>query len=539
MANKTSDMLFQLIHSLEKAEKRHFKLYIKRSSSNEHLKVVQLFDVVDKMKDYDEKILLKKLPEIKKEQLSNLKAHLYRQVLASLRLLNSSGSVDLQLNEQFDHAHILYKKGLFAQSLTIIEKAKEMALAYQKMNFLHQLISLEKRIESLHITRSCNNKAEQLAEEALVVSRHIDNVSKLSNLALQLYSWFIKVGHARNEEDEQGIKDFMRASLPADAFKQNGFYERLYLFESFSWYAFIRLDFLMYYRYSRKWIDLFNEHPLMKRVETGHYIKGMHNLLNAYFDLKSISKFDETLEDLIAFSKTQRVQENENFRVQCFYYITQSKLNRHAAAGTFEEGLSLVPQITAQLADDAMFIDPHRILVLNYKIASLYFGNADYNHCIDYLQKIINDKVDLRYDLQCYARLMQLLAHYELGNYQLVEHLARSVYRFMAKMSHLRLVDTEILKFLRNSFHVSRQTFKPELEKFLTRNQYLENNRFETRTFAYLDILSWVRSKVENKSMSEIVREKFEENLERFEQRSRSKNLTDKIIVHPAFEAQR
>jgi len=61
MPNRPPDILFQLIHSLEKAEKRHFKLYIKRSSSKEELKIVQLFDAIDKMKDYDEKVLLKKL----------------------------------------------------------------------------------------------------------------------------------------------------------------------------------------------------------------------------------------------------------------------------------------------------------------------------------------------------------------------------------------------------------------------------------------------------------------------------------------------
>ena len=52
MANRYSDILFQLIHSLEKAEKRHFKLYIKRSSAKEDLKVIQLFDVLDKMEYY-------------------------------------------------------------------------------------------------------------------------------------------------------------------------------------------------------------------------------------------------------------------------------------------------------------------------------------------------------------------------------------------------------------------------------------------------------------------------------------------------------
>ena len=67
MANRSTDILFQLIRSLEKSEKRHFKLYIKRSSGNEDLKIVQLFDALDKMQDYDEKLLLKKLPFTKSQ----------------------------------------------------------------------------------------------------------------------------------------------------------------------------------------------------------------------------------------------------------------------------------------------------------------------------------------------------------------------------------------------------------------------------------------------------------------------------------------
>src|SRR6202166_5039223 len=105
MANRFSDTLFQLIHSLEKSEKRHFKLYIKRSSTKENLKIVQLFDAIDKLSEYEEKQLLKRLPGTEKPQLYNLKTHLYKQILASLRLLKSADSIDLQLNEQFDYAH--------------------------------------------------------------------------------------------------------------------------------------------------------------------------------------------------------------------------------------------------------------------------------------------------------------------------------------------------------------------------------------------------------------------------------------------------
>jgi hypothetical protein len=509
MSNRAPDILFQLIHSLEKAEKRHFKLYIKRSSSKEELKIVQLFDAIDKMKDYDEKGLLKKLNGITKPQLSNLKTHLYKQVLASLRLLKSADSMDLQLNEQFDYAHILYKKGLYMQSLRILEKAKETAKANQKFNFLTQVIALEKRIEGLHITRRLLDRSESLSTEAIEVSVHIDTVARLSNLALKLYGWWVRYGHARNEEDESGVKQFMKENLPAKAWKQNGFYERLYLYQSYAWYAFIRQDFLQYYRYTQKWVDLFQSQPLMIRVETGHYIKGLHNLLNAHFDLRNYKKFPETLKQLEDFAKTDRVKQHDNFRVQAFIYISQAKINQHFMLGTFKEGLSLVPGIEDKLEKDALFIDRHRVLVLTYKIAMLYFGSGNYDTCIDYLQKIINDQVDLRYDLQCYARLLHLLAHYELGNYELMEPLTKSVYRFMAKMENLTGIEEEIFRFLRHSLKVSRQELKQELEKFLHKVKQFEENRFETRSFAYLDIISWLEGKVYNKSMSEIISAKY------------------------------
>ncbi|HSN08625.1 MAG TPA: hypothetical protein VLS85_06290, partial [Hanamia sp.] len=152
MPNLFSDTLFQLVHSLEKAEKRHFKLYIKRSSAKEDLKIIRLFDALDKLADYDEKVLLKTLKDISKPQLANLKTHLYKQLLASLRLLKTNENIDLKLSEHLDNARLLYNKGLKIQSLHILEKAKEVAKVNQKMNFLVQAISLEKKIETLHIT---------------------------------------------------------------------------------------------------------------------------------------------------------------------------------------------------------------------------------------------------------------------------------------------------------------------------------------------------------------------------------------------------
>ena len=508
--NRFSDTLFQLIKSLEKAEKRHFKLFVKRSSANEDLKIIELFDAIDKMQVFDEIVLLKKLSTIKKPQLANVKVHLYKQLLASLRLLKSADSIDLQLTEQFDYAHILYKKGLFTQSLKILDKAKETANQNHKVNILVQLISLEKRIETLHITRTMQTRALQLSEEVNVVNKQVNSLSRLSNLAMLLQSWFIQYGHTRNEDDEKNIKAYLKTHLPKYEIAENGFYENMYLNQSFGIYAYIRQDFISYYKYTQKWVNIFETNPLMVRVETSHYIKAMHALLNAHFVLRNFQKFEIVLNKFIVFSNSDRVRLHDNFRTQAFVSIYSAKVNQHNMLGTFKDGIKLVPHILEQIKINELFIDEYRVMVFNYKIASLYFGNGDYGTCIDFLQKIINQTNDERSDLQGYARILHLIAHYELGNFEIMEYLTKSAFRFLAKKEYLTEIEKEMFKFLRNSFSISRKEMLIAFNDLLLKIKKLEKNIFETRVFAYLDIVSWIESKVYNKTLSIILKEKNE-----------------------------
>lgn len=509
MPNRSSDTLFQLIKSLEKSEKRNFKLYMKRNSSSEDLKSIQLFDALDKMEEYDEGQLLSKNKSIRKQQLSNAKAHLYREILASLRLIRQEENIDIQLHEQLDYARILYNKGLYLQSLKTLDRIKENARAHNQVTFLLQILFFEKTIESLHITRSMQDRADQLTSEVDDTNDRLQLISQLSNLSLQLYSWYIRNGVARNEKDEVAVQEFFERNMPTDLGTDLGFYEKLYQYQSFCWYAFIRQDFLLYYRYTQKWVDLFAKEPFMLKIETSHYIKGMHNLLGAHFDLLNDQKFKETLQQFEDFSQSDIVQHNVNNRIQTFVYLYISKLNEHFIDGTFTKGLELVPYIEEKLKEYWIYLDRHRILVFYYKIACLYFGSGDYGNTIEYLNKIINWKVDLRTDLQCYSRLLHLIAHYELGNFTLLEYLIKSVYRFMAKMENLSLVEEEIFRFLRKGFDLSPDKLKPEFGKLLEKLKTYEKNRFETRAFVYLDIISWLESKIKNVPVQDVIREKY------------------------------
>ena len=63
------DQLFEMIQSLTKAEKRNFRLYAKRIQGESDAKFLQLFDLLEKQKDFDEESVIRKLKDSNKSQL--------------------------------------------------------------------------------------------------------------------------------------------------------------------------------------------------------------------------------------------------------------------------------------------------------------------------------------------------------------------------------------------------------------------------------------------------------------------------------------
>ena len=85
----------------------------------------------------------------------------------------------------------------------------------------------------------------------------------------------------------------------------------------------------------------------------------------------------------------------------------------------------------------------------------------------------------------------------------------------MAKMQNLSVVEEEIFKFLRQSFRIPPRQLKQAFENLLVKLKALENNRLETRAFAYLDIISWLESKISGVPVQDVIRQKFLNNTKR------------------------
>src|SRR5699024_721733 len=138
------------------------------------------------------------------------------------------------------------------------------------------------------------------------------------------------------------------------------------------------------------------------------------------------------------------------------------------------------------------------------------FGSGDNHSAIEYLNKIINLKIgNLRADIQCFARILHLIAHYELKNYDVTEYLMPSVYRFLEKHKDLSNVVEEMLRFLKKFNHVGIRGLREGFIELKKRLEEVSKDPYERRFFLYLDVISWLESKIVRRPVQDIIREKF------------------------------
>lgn len=510
MATAKNDPLFDLIKSLSKTEKRHFRLFVGKSGNTDELKFLKLFDAMESMKSYDDQIILKKVPAIKKIQFSNQKANLYKQILASLRQYHIGQNPDMQIRELLDHAKVLYNKGFYKQALKILDKAKTLASYNQQYAIKLEVLEFEKLIESQYITRSIENRAEQLGKEVKNTTSALESSHILSNLTLNLYSLYLKNGYARTEEEFDDVKNYFNKELPQINLENLSFQEKLHYHQAHVWYHKIIQSFPNVYKHALAWVNLFKENKEMAKLQNVHFIKGYANLLDALFQLQFYTRFCEVLEEVEELKNNKLIVNDLNTNILVFKFLYISKINRHFMEGSFKEATGIIPIIEDELIHFKGQIDPERILMFYYKFASIYFGAADYRKCIFYLNKIIYFKdIKLREDIHCFARILNLMAHFEDGQDYQIDYQIKSTFQFIGKMNDQQQVQKEIFNFLRKSGKITPDELKGEFTSLYDRLAKLYENQYERRPFLYLDILSYLKARIENRPVDEVVKEKF------------------------------
>lgn len=509
MSNKNTEPLFRLIKTLTKSEKRSFKLYVSRHKGGENALFLKLFDHIDKQDHYDEARILRKEPGIKPTQISNLKGHLYKQVLQSLRNNKSSSDSSMQIRDLIDQATILYDKCLYKQSFKILDKAKVMAERNEIPLLLLEIIEFEKRLVTKLAEPKMESRVNELMKESEMINDQLKSLHNFTNLSLKLYSFYMSIGFIRDHKDFEIVNSFYFSSMPAFKEDRLSFNEKNYLFNSMVGYYFFIQDDERAYEYGKKWVQLFEAQPDLIAAKIEMYVKALNNLLIAQNKLRKFDEFVSTFEKIKNISNLKNVVLTDNLKLQIFKYQTTHQVNHYFLLGEFGDGAKIVPEIADDLAQFMDKIDTHHILIFYYKFACLYFGNNQWKKAVFWLNKIINaTNVDLRSDIQCFARILNLICHYELENTDLVDYYILSTYRFLIKKDDLYMFQRYIMKFLKDLNRIKQDQLIDAFKNLRKQMQGLKNNPYEKRAFLYFDIISWLESRIENRPVGEIIKEK-------------------------------
>lgn len=502
-----TDQLFKLVKSLTKAEKRNFSIYASRIQDSDSMKYIQLFEIIDKQSRLDEKSIIKKFP---KAQLSNLKRHLYSQILISLRLIHKKRNITIEIRELMDFAEILYQKGLFLQAMKLLDKAKIMAEKNEDdLSYLNAL-EFEKIIESRHITRTGPAKAAEKLKRSTEKLKSISNSVVLSNLKIFLHGLYIKNGHIKSEQEKEEIIKIFEENIEKIPLSDLNIIEEVYLYQSFVWYYYILIDFVKCYTYAMKWVTLLKSSPEILERDPTILLRGYHYLLTSAYNNLDVKNYNKYHNELESFRKTNYKKFDTNTQIVSFLYAHHGRYNRIFLSGDFNSGLQYVPKTLRRINKYQDRLDSHKIMVFYFKIAWLYLGANAPNKSLKYLNLIMTMEVGvLRSDIQGYTRLMHIMAHYDMENFDLLEYLTRNTVSFFKKLEETNQLQNKTINFFRGLGKLPIKERTNNFKKFEKELEELELNKYESKAFLYLDILSWVRAKIYKKTLSEIIKTKM------------------------------
>lgn len=516
MSKEHSDALFMLIKRMSKSEKRFFKLRASRSGGNKK-KFVILFDRLERMKEHQAFVMLKAERSFDAKQLPNLKLFLYNYLLDCLRTCNTTDSIDLQLTELCSNVRILYDKCLYRDCIKMLDRAKKIALKYERSSRLLELLELEKLVIRQTVNVNHATRVEESVSKTQEVLSEIENVSQFENLSIRLNVFYVQTGFIRDRNDLVKVEQFFKKNLPPYKKSELNFLETLHLNFALAGYYFYIQDFKNGYRIAKDSVELFNENPEKIMHHTEFYIRALNSLLVVLNKLHDLEEFEVIHKELVALKRRSDLIHTENIKLNLFKAIYVHEINRHFLRGEFRSGTRIVGRLENELNKFVPLLDHNSLLLLYYKISCLYFGAGQYKSALVWLNRIILEKdISVREDLHVFARILELICHDELGNDRIAEAHIKSLYRFILKKAHAsggkkisvynRLILAFIRKLHRNlSAKQMKVLFQDLKEKLLP----LTSQRFEKRAFYYFDIISWLECKIEKRTVEEVIKSKI------------------------------
>ncbi len=504
---KPSNELFDLIKSLTKSEKRFFKLHSALQSGEKNY--LRIFDAIDKQKAYDEDAIKKQFAkEIFIKHFPSEKNHLYKLILKALRAYHAESSVSGVLKQHINNIEILFGKALYAEATKVLHRAKKAAEEHERFYYWFELLSWEKMLlEEAYQSGNFTSDLNALIQEEEMVLEKLQNLATYNVLYAKINYVFRSGGYVRTEEEHAMVEEI--SEHPLITGKNTALSNRAsticHYTQGFCHWA--KRDWKTSFAKFSRAKEILDKNPQLKKDLPKRYVRTLYYLIQCEIELGDHAHVKEDIATLKELPNKPGFGDID-IKLLVFSNSYLSQLRLYDRSGEFEKAVKLEEPIIQGMARIGSQLPKEYELEFYFLLSTVNFGAGHMSRSLFWLNKVLNDpEPALRQDIFTYARLFNLVVHYELGNYELLEYMVRSTQRFLSKRHRAYGVEAALIEHVKKLARATSPEAKQALFSSLKeRLDQLMEDPNESNVLKYFNICAWVRSKVDNVPFAEVVK---------------------------------
>ncbi|MBE2231178.1 MAG: hypothetical protein IAE96_11075 [Chitinophagaceae bacterium] len=501
-----STFLWELIHSLDPAEKTYFKRnFCSGAKDKIYLK---LFTAIAAQKQYNEEALLQKLgPALNAGNMARQKNYLQQKITEALVQFDARQHPWHEIYDQIQLIRIYRQKRLYKEAFSLWKKAVANARHREAFALLNLLkTEFEKMIIFSH--------PEHGYEEILSVFKNnvitYQGYSELITLR-DIYTESLFLRKKAHYEMDEAVRDRVRLLLDkvnqSDRFDHaQSFWFRHYYFMSKATLHYLlnqtgaALEFLQIVFQDWKTHTAFLETHGEFYIELLYMINYAGILEGAFGFVTNV--FHDPLNDRIT-DKTHRAY------FEAVKYLALNKI--YNKTGRYEEVRSLVHFMKAQLGNWEIMLNDELNSTVNFSLGVGCFVLEQFSDAHYFIRKAITQFPDGNREEQVsVGQLLLLLSAWNLNQPRLYDNQYKATYNYFYKRKNKHSFETNLLQCLHRTFYITDQRKKTEI--FLQTLTLLEHNQHDAvqqRAFAIFNFPGWLRSRISRVPYREYVVKKL------------------------------
>ncbi len=480
---KKKDELFSLIKSLSKNEKRYFKR-LAGLNGNGDKTYLALFEFISNQSDPGDDLIRKYFEgQAFLSQMHVMKNYLSSLIMKSLRGYNESKSKNSELKELLREIEILYEKELFDHCKTSIEKVIRIASKYERFEILLEALRLKR--QWLVAIEGVIKASEEIIE--------IIQLEKIALDKLMIINQFQELSYSLIESDF-GVVDMRILNHPIMTLEN----------AQTSLLAYIHYNHILYASYAfsgnlKKGLKSLDNiaHQLEKnphriKEDASSYITVLNNKIGALLHSRQLDDIPELLNIIRSVPAKYKIPPNRS-SIKTFLSTYNVELELYRDTGQWEKGIGIINDIKSFLETHTQDISAEHQITFYYQFAYIFFMAKDYSSALKYLNEINTGSFkEVRLDIATYARFLNLMIHFELGNIIVLRYSVDSCRRFLLKRRQPQHFEKVILRFF-SKISTKPKSLWQEQFAWLKENLFLKTSETEKENILdYLNYMKWI-----------------------------------------------